>query len=66
MDCGRGRRVLQEKSYRILAIISLSWIEASRHIKMGVGALIEEPRPMSLDLQKAENKGFPMRYITFL
>ena len=32
---------------------------------MGVGALIQEPRPMSLDLQKAENEGFPMRYITF-
>ena len=35
-------------------------------IKMGMGALIEEPRPMSLDLQKAEYEGFPMRYITFL
>ena len=33
---------------------------------MGVGALIEEPRPVSLDLQKAENEGFPMRYMTSL
>ena len=31
----------------------LEW-NSYEFIKMGVGALIEEPRPISLDLQKAE------------